>query len=165
MIRTDYLKLFAYSDNCWRLLGETLATAPDAWDVSFETTSQWNSIRLLLAHCVAAEERLVTLRLRNRPLPIPYEQFAADGWDGLYSDQQAIRAETYAYLASLSDSEIEGAEIVVPATVERGAWTRSDVLFHVLNHENYHRGQVIMVLQRLGYDPPNFDYVLLRPSM
>jgi len=35
------------------------------------------------------------------------------------------------------------------------------VFFHIIHHENYHRGQVIMALQRFGVDPPNFDYILL----
>lgn len=165
MNRADFRRLFHYSDNCWRLLGETLATVPHAseiWETPFDTTSRWNTVRLLLAHCIGAEERLITLRLQNRPLPVSYEERAASDWEGLYRDHQTVRAATYAYLDSLTDAELEEDKEVW--RTERVALTRSDALFHILNHENYHRGQVVMTLQRLGLDPPNFDYVLLKES-
>jgi uncharacterized damage-inducible protein DinB len=164
MNRSDFRKLYAYSDRCWHFLGETLTANPTAWDASFQTTSQWNTIRLLLAHSIAAEERLISFRLQSLALLQSYEERAAASWDGLYKDHQAIRTATYAYLDSLSDKEIEEETPVLPAIGGGGALTRSDVLFHILNHENYHRGQVITTLQRMGIDPPNFDYVLLSGS-
>ncbi|MBC8143000.1 MAG: hypothetical protein H7Y38_16370 [Armatimonadetes bacterium] len=37
--------------------------------------------------------------------------------------------------------------------------------FHILNHENYHRGQIIARLQQHGVEVPNFDYLFLKPSL
>ncbi len=163
MNKADYRRLFRYSDNCWRLLGDNLAAiehAAEIWETPFETTSQWNTIRLLLAHTIGAEERLVTVRLLQDPLPVTYEQRAASDPHSLYRDHQTIRAATYAYLDLLTDAELED-ETEVWRLNDRPL-TRGDILFQILNHENYHRGQVIMALQRLGVDPPNFDYVLLK---
>jgi uncharacterized damage-inducible protein DinB len=165
MNRTDFRRLFAYSDNCWRLLGETLATCPDVWEKPFETTSHWNTVRLLLAHTIGAEERWITLRLQNLPLPVIYEQRAALEWSGLYRDHQTVRAATYAYVERLTSAELEEEKSVEMGQGEyRVRLTRADMLFHILNHENYHRGQVITALQRFGVDPPNFDYVLLKEN-
>ena len=144
-------------------MGETLLAAPQAWNVPFETTSEWNSIRMLLAHTVAAEERLVSMRLQGQEIPVFYEKRAATDWEGLYEDHRKMRANTYAYLDRLTDEQISGGEIVLPAVDGRPEQTRSDILFHVINHENFHRGQVVTALQRLGVDPPNFDYFLLKP--
>lgn len=163
MNKTDFRRLFRYSDTCWSLLGDTLTTAPqasEAWNTRFDTTSQWNTVRLLLAHSIGAEERLVTVRLQNHSLPVPYEERAAAEWEGLYRDHQTVRAATYSYLDSLTDAAVED-ETEVWRIGDRPL-TRADILFHILNHENYHRGQVVMALQRLGIDPPNFDYVLLK---
>ena len=163
MNQTDFRRLFRYSDRCWSLLGETLATVPhtsETWNTQFDTTSQWNTVRLLLAHSMGAEERLITVRLQNQSLPVIYEERAASDWEGLYQDHQAIRAATYAYLDSLTDATLEDETEVW--RIAHTALTRADILFHILNHENYHRGQVVMALQRLGIDPPNFDYVLLK---
>jgi uncharacterized damage-inducible protein DinB len=165
MNRTDFRRLFAYSDNCWRLLGETLATCPDLWDRPFETTSHWNTVRLLLAHTVGAEERWIIRRLQDLPLPVVYEQRAAPEWSGLYRDQQAVRAATYAYLERLTDAELEEEQLVEMGEGKyRVRLTRADMLFHILNHENYHRGQVITALQRNGVDPPDFDFVILNEN-
>ncbi len=163
MNKTDFRRLFRYSDNCWFLLGETLATVPHAsevWNTPFDTTSQWNTVRLLLAHSIGAEERLITLRLQNHSLPVIYEERAAWDWEGLYRDQKTIRTATYAYLDTLTDVAVE--ETTEVARIADRTQTRSDILFHILNHENYHRGQVVMAFQRLGIDPPNFDYVFLK---
>jgi uncharacterized damage-inducible protein DinB len=165
MDRTDFRRLFAYSDNCWRLLDETLATCPEAWERPFETTSHWNSVRLLLAHTIGAEERWITRRLQDLALPVIYEQRAAPDRSGLWRDHQAVRAATYACLERLTDAELGEEMSVEMAQGEfRVRLTRADMLFQILNHENYHRGQVITALQRLGVDPPNFDYVLLKEN-
>lgn len=163
MNKTDFRRLYRYSDNCWSLLGETLANVPhtsEIWHTRFDTLSQWNTVRLLLAHSIGAEERLITVRLQNQSLPVIYEERAALDWEGLYRDHQTIRAATYAYLDCLTDADLEDETEVW--RIAHSALTRADILFHILNHENYHRGQVVMALQRLGIDPPNFDYVLLK---
>lgn len=165
MNRADFRRRFTYSDNCWRLLGETLATLPGVWERQFETTSQWNTVRLLLAHTVGAEERWIIRRLQNLPLPVNYEERAAPDWEGLYADHMALRAATYAYLEQLTDAELEGEEPVeLTQWDHRPSLSKADILFHILNHETYHRGQVITELQRSGADPPDFDYVLLKEN-
>ncbi len=37
-----------------------------------------------------------------------------------------------------------------------------DVLFHVINHSNYHRAQLAMFLKKLGIDPPKSDYIFYK---
>ena len=163
MNKTDFRRLFRYSDNCWTLLGETLMTHPHAseiWNTPFETTSQWNTVRLLLVHSIGAEERLVAMRLQNQGLSAPYEERAALDWADLYRDYQSVRGATYAYLDSLTDAAVE--DETEACRIAGVPLTRADALFHILNHENYHRGQAVMALQRLGVDPPNFDYVFLK---
>jgi len=165
MNRSNFRKQLAYSDNCWRLLDETLPASLELWDRPFETTSRWNTIRLLLAHMIGAEERWIGLRLQNIPLPVNYEERPAPTWEALYADHKAIRAATYAYLEQLTDAQLND-----DTPVELTRWSQpiglsyADILFHILNHENYHRGQVITALQRFGMDPPDFDYVFLKPT-
>ena len=162
MNRVDFNTLYTYSDNCWRLLGETLAANPDVWEVTFKTTSSWNSIRLLLAHCIGADERIITTRLQKGVVEVPYEDRSAREWLELYQDHKKVRNGTLSYIAELTDLEIKDEKHFIPAVNGRRALTRSDMLFHIINHENYHRGQVVTALQRLDIDPPNFDFVLLK---
>jgi len=163
MNKADFLRLFRYSDNCWDRLGDLFAATPgmaDAWNTPFDTVSKWNTVRLLLAHSIGAEQRLVTTRLLHQPRSVPYEDHAASDWPDLLRDHQTTRADSYDYLESLTDLELEDDEEVWK--LNGISLTRVDILFQILNHENYHRGQVVMALQRLGLDPPDFDYVLLR---
>ncbi len=91
MNRDDFRVLYGYSDACWRLMDEVLSESPTAWDAVFETTSRWNSIRMLLAHSIGAEERIVTLRLKGKDLPVSYEDRAAAKWSAKYQDHQNAR--------------------------------------------------------------------------
>jgi uncharacterized damage-inducible protein DinB len=159
----DFHTLFDYSDKCWALLRTVLEEHPDTFDKPFETTSNWNTIRLLLAHCIAAEERWIFLRLQDIPIPVPYEQRAPFTVEGIYADRKGIRRAARAYLAALTEAALqEETDIQLPQWNFRDKLTRADILFHMVNHDNYHRGQVVMALQRFGVDPPNFDYVLLK---
>lgn len=37
-----------------------------------------------------------------------------------------------------------------------------DILFHLFNHGNYHRGQINMELRQLGIEPPAIDFIFFR---
>lgn len=37
-----------------------------------------------------------------------------------------------------------------------------DILFHVLNHSTYHRGQISMLFRDSGIEPPVTDYIFLK---
>lgn len=39
--------------------------------------------------------------------------------------------------------------------------TISDMLFHVVNHSTYHRGQIVTQFKRHGITPPSTDYIVL----
>ena len=34
----------------------------------------------------------------------------------------------------------------------------ADLMYHVINHSSYHRGQVITLLRQLGHEPPATDF-------
>ncbi|MBL7901203.1 MAG: damage-inducible protein DinB [Bacteroidia bacterium] len=37
-----------------------------------------------------------------------------------------------------------------------------DILFHVINHSNYHRAQIATTLKSLGIEPPKSDYIVYK---
>ncbi|MDX2361300.1 MAG: DinB family protein [Crocinitomicaceae bacterium] len=37
--------------------------------------------------------------------------------------------------------------------------TAIDILYHILNHSNYHRGQIAKELRDLGLDAPSFNFI------
>lgn len=36
------------------------------------------------------------------------------------------------------------------------------ILFHLFNHSTYHRGQVVTLLKKEGFEPPITDYIILK---
>jgi len=36
------------------------------------------------------------------------------------------------------------------------------ILFHLFNHSTYHRGQVVTLLKKEGFEPPVTDYIILK---
>jgi len=159
--RMDIRRQVAYAENARRLLRETLAAHPRTLDQPFETTAQHKTIGQLVAHLIGAERRWTLARLYGEARPPRYEEAAAETLDGLFADWDAIRARTLAFAARADATEM-GRVITAEMPGMTMQMTAEEVLLHLCNHQTWHLGQISMALQRLGVDPPNFDYVLLR---
>jgi uncharacterized damage-inducible protein DinB len=153
--------LFTYSERCRPRLYETLAeieeVRPGLLEREFPTTSAFNTIAKLIAHCHGAEERWVVARLLNQPVATPYEDRAPTDLAGLIADGDQLRAQTHAFLASQTPETLSQQREMVLRD-RTALMTAEEVLFHVLNHESWHRAQISLLLQHWGFDPPNFDY-------
>jgi len=152
-----------YTENARRRLRETLAAHPETLDVAFETTAAHKTVGQLVAHLIGAERRWTLGRLYGEGTPPRYEDAAANTLDGLFADWDDIRARTLEF-AARADSGGLGRVITadLPQWGARVRLTAEEVLLHLCNHQTWHMGQISMALQRLGVDPPNFDYVFLR---
>jgi uncharacterized damage-inducible protein DinB len=153
--------LIAYSNQCRQRLYETLGkieeTDTTVLHREFVTTSTFNTIAKLLAHTTGAEERWLLVRLQGNTVPTPYEDRAPERRADLEIDAYQIRKATVAFLATQTPETLtEVREIQLPNRVI--CMTTEEVIFHVLNHETWHRGQISLLLQQWGFDPPNFDY-------
>lgn len=156
----DLPMILQYSDKARTLLHETLAAHESLFDRPFVTTSQFTSIRQLLAHVIGAEERWLA-RIEERERPPRYEDQSATTLEAMWNDWEHVRDVTRRCLPS--------ADLARPIHVEMPIFqydrevTIEQILFHVFNHEAHHRAQISMLLQHFGADPPNFDFVLLLP--
>lgn len=50
----------------------------------------------------------------------------------------------------------------VSVTGDRFANCLHDILFHIINHSTYHRGQLNMYLRQAGYEPVVSDYIFYK---
>lgn len=155
----DLREIADYSNQCLNVMGEFLDYNQDClWD-EFETLSEFNSIGKLVAHCVGAEQRWTTAGLREESMPARYEENPPMELSQLLSDYKDIRAKT---MAALDGDDLEK---VVEYTFTRGKGTvrlkKSQILFHLFNHQSFHFGQISTALQREKIDPPYFDFVLM----
>jgi uncharacterized damage-inducible protein DinB len=153
--------LIAYSDQCRQRLHETLGEIEETDNTflhrEFVTTGAFNTIAKLLAHSIGAEERWLSVRLQGLDVPVFYEDRAPEKRADLEIDAYKIREQTRDFLARQTPETLaQVRDIELPNRVIR--MTTEEVIFHVLNHETWHRGQVSLLLQQWGFDPPNFDY-------
>ena len=157
----DIREQFRYSDRCRAVLQEVLEANPDAFAREFVTLSNWNSLQMLMAHCMGAESRWIENRIRGKNLPYVETAPPADP-NAAFTRWQQIRANTYAFMDALQGDEWQRV-----IDVDLTQWSRTmqitveQILFHIVNHENFHRGQMSMLLQHFGVDPPLFDYCFL----
>ncbi len=161
----DFDTLFAYSDACREQLRDVLLHHEEHFTKPFPTTSRYDTIQKLLAHCVGAEERWITRRIRGEALPLIYEDRSANTVEGLFADARTVRRVTDDFRRSLDANSCH--RIISVSLSESDAaleLSLADILFHILNHENFHRGQIITLLQQNGNDPPDFDYVFLKSA-
>lgn len=160
----DIRRPLAYADNARTLLRQTLAAHPQTLDQPFEMAAARTSIGELIAHLIGAEQRLILGWLLGNERPPLYEDEAAQTLDGLFSDWDAIRARTLAFAEGADATSL--AQVVTTGMPQLDATetlTAEEVLLHLCNHQTWHLGQISLAWQQIGVDPPNFDYVLLRP--
>ena len=159
-------RLLLYAENARRLLRETLDAHPEAWDRPFETLADYTTVHQIAAHLVGAEQRWTKQRLYDEPRPPRYEDQAAQTLEGVFRDWDSIRARTIDF-AERADADTLARVI----TFEMTQWARTatltaeEALFHLINHQTWHLGQISMALQRMDIDPPNFDYPFLHPHL
>lgn len=152
-----------YSDAAVRQLETTLQESPQFIDKKFVTTSSFKTIRELVTHMVGADERW-TGRINGQIPETRYEVRAPVDISDVFSDWRQLRVvldkilQDPVLIATTLDWQIPNGTTTRTLTVEQ-------VVFHIFNHCTYHIGQISMLLQQFGEDPPNFDVPLISPHV
>jgi uncharacterized damage-inducible protein DinB len=155
----DIVSIFQYSTGVQRRLYDFLVDKPEAVAYQSDTIAEFKSVHDLLAHLNGCEQRWI-VRILDQPIPERYELRAPEATHELYDDWRRLRSITEAAARDADPAELarplsvklQTSSITFTLTVEQ-------ILFHIVNHENFHRGQISMLLQQQHIDPPFFDYV------
>lgn len=116
------------------------------------------SVRDTLSHLVRVEwlwlERFLGHSPRSLPPAEEYLTLAAikERWRDV---ERGMRE----YIGGLSEAAL--AEVVTYVSTRGQEWkySRWQMLYHVLNHQSYHRGQVTNLLRQLGHPAPPVDFL------
>ncbi|MGC9972550.1 MAG: DinB family protein [Bryobacteraceae bacterium] len=123
--------------------------------------ASFSSIRGTLAHLVGVEwiwlERWKGRSPQALPAAAEFPTLAAitERWS-------AVERDLREYVAGLTEDAL-----ALPLTITntRGQeWTYPlwQMFLHLMNHQSYHRGQVTLLLRRLGAHPPAVDFLVGR---
>lgn len=81
----------------------------------------------------------------------------------LPQDLEAIDLDNHAVTDGIIDAGIlSGVRTYVNFKGEQGTNTVQDILFHVINHSTYHRGQIASDLKQSGIEPPVTDFIFYK---
>lgn len=147
-----------YSQVTRPMLLKTLQEHREMFGRVFETTGDFDTIRLQLAHIIAAEERWIALRIKGRPV-VDFETRAAETIEEIWEQWEPIRAETLEFIGEQTPETLS-TQMDISMKLGRFRLTVEQILFHIFNHEVHHRAQISMLIQQFGGDPPNFDAAL-----
>jgi uncharacterized damage-inducible protein DinB len=117
------------------------------------------SLRDTLAHLVAVEWIWLE-RWRGRPPRslLPAEEFptlaaVSERW-------RAVEREMREYLAGLSEEALERPATCVDTRGRTWTYPLWRMIFHLLNHQSYHRGQIATLLRQLGAQAVGVDFLI-----
>lgn len=121
--------------------------------------NSFSSLRDTLAHLVGAEW-LWLERWRGRS---PRTMFSAVEFPTLAAVQERwsmVERAVQEYLAELTETALTLPLTYINLKGETWTYPLWQTLFHVINHQTYHRGQVTTLLRQLGAQPAQIDYLL-----
>ncbi|WP_423148536.1 DinB family protein [Rubrolithibacter danxiaensis] len=110
----------------------------------------------LFSHILNAADIWVS---RIKKLPSNYDRFElhpVKNFDQLENDSYT------ALTGILTGFDLSSDVIYKIGTGEEFTSRVSDILFHIVNHSTYHRGQIASIFRRQDIEPPVTDYVLLK---
>jgi uncharacterized damage-inducible protein DinB len=151
----DLLLYMLWAD---RLILAAVRQVPPA-DLNREAGVSFGSLLGTMAHMLASQ-RLWLSRFLGNPLGrIPSRDETPDlpSW---IAEWEETASQIEAFVAGLSDDQLaspltwksipDGEEHTLPL------W---QPVVHLVNHNTYHRGQVVSLLRQMGYEPPGTDLV------
>lgn len=129
--------------------------------------SSFSSVRDTLAHLVAVEriwlERWLGCAPTQADAQAVARAFAAETFPNLTAVRerwQAVEGDLRAYLAGLDEAQLKQPLTYTNARGERWTYPLGETLFHVVNHQTYHRGQITTLLRQLGAAASGIDYLV-----
>jgi uncharacterized damage-inducible protein DinB len=157
MDRRDISTLIGYDRWATELQLSAARSVPEAHYQAF-LDSPLGGLHATLVHILAAQ-RVWLARWRRETPPELIPPTEVPSLDALAALWMELWVEQDAFLDSVTDA---GLAASVPYA-DRDGRTYAPALVHqiqhMVNHSTYHRGEVFLMLWRLGVDPPNIDLI------
>lgn len=146
-MKAFFEELFAYSHHYNQQLADIFITRPEL--VSKQSVAIFN-------HILNAHQTWNSRLLQKAPLYGVWE---------IHPNPELKRLDASNYKDTAQILESADLESVMNYTNTKGqAFTNKtrDILFHVINHSTYHRGQIATALRQSGIEPVDTDYIFYK---
>lgn len=144
--------LFGYKAWANTELFALLATLPE------QHADQLHTCIRTLNH-IYVVDRLFRARLSGEPSPFDATNTkVTPSLENLRQDVMATDVWYESYVSSVSDAELRSVLDFTFTDGDAGRMSREEILFHVLTHGAYHRGNVGQVLKSISLAPPRDLY-------
>ena len=127
--------------------------------------NSFSSVRDVLAHLIFAEWVWLERWLGRSPTQADKQQVAPDGFPTLASIRERWsigEGNMRSYLAGLDEQTLSRPLTYTNWRGQVCTYPLGQTIFHVANHQTYHRGQVTTLLRQLGAEAPAIDYLVMR---
>ncbi|MGH9863529.1 MAG: DinB family protein, partial [Candidatus Acidiferrales bacterium] len=111
-----------------------------------------------LAHLVLVEWVWLERWQGRSPKSIPADEFSTAG--AVEERWRRVERDLRSYLGGLNDGALAVPLTYVNLRGQTCTYPLGKVVWHLVNHQTYHRGQVTTLLRQLGATPVGVDYTL-----
>lgn len=160
--RDTFLNLYGY--NYWARDQQLKACAALSEEqFTRHITSSFPSVQATLVHMVESEWVWSERWQGRSPTTQDVQKFMAEQSPTLVALQErwhSVERSVRCYLTDLKEDWLTKELRYVNRKGESWVYPLWQVLFHLINHQTYHRGQVTTLLRQLGATPPQIDYLV-----
>jgi uncharacterized damage-inducible protein DinB len=158
IVKDDIARLWTFHHWATGKVFDALATVSSPqldqkWGGSFDTG------RGLLEHVVGADTLWIDRLNGTSPKALPNypRSFAGSGFRDAWLE---IESRQRRFIETLTAAQLAEDFTYTNLKGETTTWPLADVLFHIVNHGSYHRGQITQLLRDLGMSAPSTDYIV-----
>jgi uncharacterized damage-inducible protein DinB len=155
MTRTDeYRRAFEHESEANHAMLDMLGGVPE----SAKADSRFQQAVNIASHMCACRRNYLNWILGSEPQVEPWFEDDADV-DTLESRFTQMEADWRAYLTNVDESAIQGF-FTFSDNGQKWKMAIEAQLFQLIGHANYHRGQVVLLVDQLGGETVDTDYIL-----
>jgi uncharacterized damage-inducible protein DinB len=125
--------------------------------------SSFSSLRHTMAHLLGAEWVWLERWLGRSPTKREAEDFAASKFANVPAIEnrwRIVERDARHYLSGLAEQKLIQPLAYTNLQGEKWTYPLWQTLFHPINHQTYHRGQITTMLRQLGAQPPQIDFLV-----
>lgn len=108
----------------------------------------------LFSHILNAHHRWNAIVLENSPVHEAWDVQEVSRWEDIHYDNQR---NTFEIITNTENFEKE--VNYLNAQKENQRRVLKEILFHIINHSTYHRGQIAMLLRDVNISPSPTDFI------